>query len=294
MTFGLFDSLRSISGGKLADFVIFPPGFDLFQDDIHYMGNIRMFLDKTPSCFPHALDKHDCLLLTISAINLIIRQHSVLGLSNASFLTIVLACHHSVACAVFFFLLNNILPARSGLLAGAGAIILGATLDRSVEDVVILEALTNAKAGKPWLTLSTQLLFHYAHPLPPKRTFPPTKAFQEAIELRNHFRAPEKLITRAEDSHIPLGWYEEEEICVSTKTIESYSLITLEDIVGALKTWREKSLRDQKEIINLKFNLKRLHIIIFEVEKDENRLVLLGKRDKKEDILDKVKQRIVS
>ncbi|KAG1845293.1 hypothetical protein DFJ58DRAFT_730886 [Suillus subalutaceus] len=34
--------------------------------------------------------------------------------------------------------------------------------------------------------------------------------------------------------------------------------------------------------------------LLSEVEKDENRLVLLGKRDKKEDILDKVKQRIVS
>ncbi|KAG1836206.1 hypothetical protein DFJ58DRAFT_735131 [Suillus subalutaceus] len=34
--------------------------------------------------------------------------------------------------------------------------------------------------------------------------------------------------------------------------------------------------------------------LLSEVKKDENRLVLLGKRDKKEDILDKVKQRIVS
>jgi hypothetical protein len=41
ITFGLFDSLGSISGGKLADLVIFPPGFDLLQDDIRHTRNIR-------------------------------------------------------------------------------------------------------------------------------------------------------------------------------------------------------------------------------------------------------------
>lgn len=41
ITFGLFDSLGSISGGKLADLVIFPPGFDLLQDNIRHTRNIR-------------------------------------------------------------------------------------------------------------------------------------------------------------------------------------------------------------------------------------------------------------
>jgi hypothetical protein len=49
---------------------------------------------------------------------------------------------------VFFFLLNDLSPASSGLLAGAGAVILGAALDRPVEDVVILEALTNEKVAE--------------------------------------------------------------------------------------------------------------------------------------------------
>ncbi|KAG1734440.1 uncharacterized protein EDB91DRAFT_1146890 [Suillus paluster] len=41
ITFGLFDSLGSISTGKLADLIIFPPGFDLLQDDIRHTRNIR-------------------------------------------------------------------------------------------------------------------------------------------------------------------------------------------------------------------------------------------------------------
>ncbi|KAG2365872.1 hypothetical protein BDR07DRAFT_1480928 [Suillus spraguei] len=41
ITFGLFDSLGSISGGKLADLVIFPPGFDLLQDNIRHTRYIR-------------------------------------------------------------------------------------------------------------------------------------------------------------------------------------------------------------------------------------------------------------
>lgn len=41
ITFGLFDSLGSVSEGKLADLVIFPPGFDLLQDDIRHTRNIR-------------------------------------------------------------------------------------------------------------------------------------------------------------------------------------------------------------------------------------------------------------
>lgn len=41
ITFGLFDSLGSISGGKLADLVIFPPGFDLLRDNISHTRNIR-------------------------------------------------------------------------------------------------------------------------------------------------------------------------------------------------------------------------------------------------------------
>jgi len=50
---------------------------------------------------------------------------------------------HPVACAVLLFLLHYLSPTGGGLLAGAGAIICGATLDRPVEDVVVLEALTN-------------------------------------------------------------------------------------------------------------------------------------------------------
>jgi len=41
ITFGLFDSLGSVSEGKLADLVIFPPGFDLLQDDIRHTQNIK-------------------------------------------------------------------------------------------------------------------------------------------------------------------------------------------------------------------------------------------------------------
>ncbi|OAX41869.1 hypothetical protein K503DRAFT_734746 [Rhizopogon vinicolor AM-OR11-026] len=41
ITFGLFDSLGSVSEGKLADLVVFPPGFDLLQDDIRHTRNIR-------------------------------------------------------------------------------------------------------------------------------------------------------------------------------------------------------------------------------------------------------------
>ncbi|KAG0706559.1 hypothetical protein DFH29DRAFT_901726 [Suillus ampliporus] len=41
ITFGLFDSLGSISAGKLADLVVFPPGFDLLQDDIRQTRNVR-------------------------------------------------------------------------------------------------------------------------------------------------------------------------------------------------------------------------------------------------------------
>lgn len=41
ITFGLFDSLGSVSEGKLADLVVFPPSFDLLQDDIRHTRNIR-------------------------------------------------------------------------------------------------------------------------------------------------------------------------------------------------------------------------------------------------------------
>ncbi|KAJ8593990.1 hypothetical protein M405DRAFT_879032 [Rhizopogon salebrosus TDB-379] len=41
ITFGLFESLGSVSEGKLADLVIFPPGFDLLQDDIRHTRNIK-------------------------------------------------------------------------------------------------------------------------------------------------------------------------------------------------------------------------------------------------------------
>lgn len=50
---------------------------------------------------------------------------------------------HPVACAVLLFLLNYLSPAGGRLLAGAGALICGATLYRPVEDIIILEALTN-------------------------------------------------------------------------------------------------------------------------------------------------------
>lgn len=33
-TLGMFSSLGSLSGGKLADYLIYPPGVDLLNDDI--------------------------------------------------------------------------------------------------------------------------------------------------------------------------------------------------------------------------------------------------------------------
>jgi imidazolonepropionase-like amidohydrolase len=41
ITFGLFESLGSVSEGKLADLIIFLPGFDLLQDDIRHTRNIK-------------------------------------------------------------------------------------------------------------------------------------------------------------------------------------------------------------------------------------------------------------
>lgn len=52
---------------------------------------------------------------------------------------------HPVACAVLLFLLHNLAPTSSRLLAGASAIIGGASLDRPVEHVIILETLPNKK-----------------------------------------------------------------------------------------------------------------------------------------------------
>ena len=40
-TLGLFDSLGSVSPGKLADVLIFPPGYDLLEGDIRETRDLR-------------------------------------------------------------------------------------------------------------------------------------------------------------------------------------------------------------------------------------------------------------
>ena len=40
-TLGLLPSLGSLTPGKLADFLVYPPGFDLLEDDIRGTRSIR-------------------------------------------------------------------------------------------------------------------------------------------------------------------------------------------------------------------------------------------------------------